>query len=168
MPKNFLFPKSKCSSSRFVSGLLGGFQRCGFAAPNFSRGFSPPVVGGERSSYFKRRPPLRSQSELRGASTLCERAIRSKVVSHVALAEWDMYYVYILKSEKNWSRYIGVTEDLKRRLTEHNSGNARYSSAKKPFKIIWYCAFTIKTRAHEFEKYLKSSSGYAFTKKHLI
>ena len=43
MPKNFLFPKSKCSSSRFVSGLLGGFQRCGFAAPNFSRGFSPPV-----------------------------------------------------------------------------------------------------------------------------
>ena len=79
-----------------------------------------------------------------------------------------MYYVYILKSEKDGSRYIGVTEDLKRRLTEHNSGNALYSSAKKPFKIIWDCAFTTKTRADEFEKYLKSSSGYAFTKKHLI
>jgi len=90
------------------------------------------------------------------------------VVYRIALAEWDMYYVYILKSEKDGSRYIGVTEDLKRRLTEHNSGNALYSSAKKPFKIIWDCAFTTKTRAHEFEKYLKSSSGYAFTKKHLI
>jgi len=42
MPKNFLFPKSKCSSSRFIPGLLGGFQWCGFAACIFSRGFSPP------------------------------------------------------------------------------------------------------------------------------
>ena len=79
-----------------------------------------------------------------------------------------MYYVYILQSERDQSRYIGVTEDLKRRLQEHNNGNARYSSTKRPFKIVWYSAFTIKTKAHEFEKYLKSSSGYAFTKKRLI
>ncbi|MDO8518175.1 MAG: GIY-YIG nuclease family protein [bacterium] len=79
-----------------------------------------------------------------------------------------MYYVYILKSEKDTSRYIGVTEDLKRRLQEHNGGNTRYTNTKRPFKIIWYSAFVTKTRAHEFEKYLKSSSGYAFTKKHLI
>ena len=32
MRKNFLFPNSKCSSSRFVPGLLGGFLRSGFAA----------------------------------------------------------------------------------------------------------------------------------------
>ncbi|MCR4284213.1 MAG: GIY-YIG nuclease family protein [Parcubacteria group bacterium] len=79
-----------------------------------------------------------------------------------------MYYVYILQSEKDASRYIGVTEDLKRRLGEHNNGSARYSSTKRPYKIVWYSAFTEKVRAYEFEKYLKSSSGYAFTKKHLI
>jgi len=79
-----------------------------------------------------------------------------------------MYYVYILKSGKDGSRYIGVTEDLKRRLSEHNNGGSRYSSNKRPYKIIWYSAFVVKARAHEFEKYLKSSSGYAFSKKHLL
>ena len=79
-----------------------------------------------------------------------------------------MYYVYILKSEKDASKYIGVTANLKRRLLEHNNGNAHYSNTKRPYKLIWYSAFTDKTKAYGFEKYLKSSSGYAFTKKHLI
>lgn len=79
-----------------------------------------------------------------------------------------MYYVYILKSEIDNSRYIGVTKDLKRRLLEHNNGNSRYSRTKRPFKLIWYSTFISKDKAYAFEKYLKSSSGYAFTKKHLI
>ena len=79
-----------------------------------------------------------------------------------------MYYVYILKSEKDYSRYVGVTADLKRRIQEHNNGSARYSSTRRPYSLIWYSAFSSKLIAYEFEKYLKSSSGYAFTKKHLI
>ncbi len=79
-----------------------------------------------------------------------------------------MYYVYILSSEVDNSRYIGVTKDLKRRLTEHNNGNAQYSRTKRPYKLIWYSSFILKERSYLFEKYLKSSSGYAFTKKHLI
>lgn len=79
-----------------------------------------------------------------------------------------MFYVYILQSKKDDSRYIGVTNDLRRRISEHNSGNAKYSNSKKPFVLLWYSAFTDKQIAYEFEKYLKSSSGYAFTKKHLI
>lgn len=92
------------------------------------------------------------------------------MVPRKALATWGkiMYYVYILKSKKDSSKYIGATADLKNRLQEHNSGKARYSSAKRPYQIIWYCAFTEKQRAYDFEKYLKSSSGYAFTKKRLI
>ena len=79
-----------------------------------------------------------------------------------------MHYVYILKSDKDSSRYIGITENLKRRLSEHNDGGAKYSKTKRPYKLIWYSSFTNKIRAYEFERYLKSSSGYAFTKKHLI
>jgi len=79
-----------------------------------------------------------------------------------------MYYVYILKSRKDGSRYIGVTVDLRRRIQEHNSGNSRYSSTKRPYGIKWYCVFVSKQKAYDFEQYLKSSSGYAFTKKHLI
>ncbi len=73
-----------------------------------------------------------------------------------------------MKSEKDKSRYIGVTFDLKRRLAEHNSGNVKYSNSKRPYKLIWYCAFSEKTKAYDFEKYLKSSSGYAFTNKRFL
>ncbi len=79
-----------------------------------------------------------------------------------------MYYVYILQSQKDNSRYIGVTADLQRRIQEHNSGDSKYSSTKMPYSISWYCVFKNKQKAYDFERYLKSSSGYAFTKKHLI
>ena len=79
-----------------------------------------------------------------------------------------MFYVYILISEKDKSKYIGVTSDLKRRFRGHNSNQSQYSSSKSPFTLVWYCAFTGKARAFEFEKYLKSSSGYAFTNKRLL
>lgn len=79
-----------------------------------------------------------------------------------------MYYVYILKSEIDNSRYIGVSIDLKRRLKEHNSGLSEYCNSKRPYQIIWCCVFANKKKAYEFELYLKSGSGFAFTKKHLI
>jgi len=79
-----------------------------------------------------------------------------------------MYYVYILQSKKDRSRYIGMTTDLRRRIQEHNSGSARYSSTKRPYALKWYCVFIEKQKAYKFEQYLKSSSGYAFTKKRLV
>ena len=52
------------------------------------------------------------------------------------MAEWGiiirMYYVYILKSLKDDSRYIGITKDLKNRISEHN--NLETKSNKKDLK----------------------------------
>lgn len=79
-----------------------------------------------------------------------------------------MYYVYILRSEKDGSYYSGTTTDLKRRFYEHNAGLAKYSKGKTPYKIAWYGAFTEKEVAYNFEQYLKSSSGHAFRNKHLL
>jgi len=79
-----------------------------------------------------------------------------------------MHYVYILESLKDKSRYIGVTSDLKNRLREHNSAETKSNKTKIPYKIIWYSVFSNKYTAYDFERYLKSSSGYAFTKKHLL
>jgi len=79
-----------------------------------------------------------------------------------------MFFTYIIQSKIDSSRYIGVTANLKKRLSEHNSGLAKYSSSKRPWKLVWCCIFPNKKLAYDFESYLKSSSGYAFTKKHFI
>ena len=79
-----------------------------------------------------------------------------------------MYYVYILKSVKDNSYYYGSTGNLKNRLSDHNSGKVTYTSGHRPYKLIWYCGFTDKSKALVFEKYLKSSSGHAFAKKRFI
>ena len=78
------------------------------------------------------------------------------------------YYVYILESESYSDKYYtGFTENLEQRLVYHNSGKCIYSSKYVPWKIKTAIAFTDKQKAHDFEKYLKSSSGRAFAKKHL-
>ena len=79
-----------------------------------------------------------------------------------------MYYVYILQSQKHGNLYTGSTNNLKRRLTEHNNGSVSYTKTGLPWKLKWYCAFEHKTKARMFEKYLKSSSGFAFRNKRLI
>lgn len=78
-----------------------------------------------------------------------------------------MHYVYILRTESG-EKYIGTTQDLKNRLEEHNNGETKTTKNNGEYKIIWYCAFTNKSRAYKFEKYLKSSSGCAFTSKHFL
>lgn len=78
-----------------------------------------------------------------------------------------MYYTYILESLKfPTQRYIGYTSNLEKRLREHNSGKCSHTSKFKPWKIRTYVAFEELEKARQFEKYLKSGSGYAFAKRH--
>ncbi len=79
-----------------------------------------------------------------------------------------MWYVYIIRSANfPEQEYTGLTEDLKRRLSEHNAGKSSHTAKFKPWQLIWYCAFSDKHKALDFEKYLKSHSGRAFAKKRL-
>lgn len=80
-----------------------------------------------------------------------------------------MYYVYILRSIKYPKQiYIGFTNDLERRLIEHNNGLSKHTSKFKPWKIETYMVFSERKLALKFEKYLKVGSGSAFMKKRLI
>ena len=79
-----------------------------------------------------------------------------------------MHYVYIIQSLRDGSYYTGYTSNLRQRIADHNSGCAQYSSSKKPFRLVWYCAFMNKTKALQFEKYLKIGSGFAFARKRLV
>ena len=80
-----------------------------------------------------------------------------------------MYIVYILLSTKDPKRYyIGITQDLKKRLSEHNSEKAGYAKRYAPWETETYITFKSKRLAEEFEEYLKHGSGNAFLKKRLI
>ena len=79
-----------------------------------------------------------------------------------------MYYVYILQSLKNKSLYIGYTADLKKRFKEHNSGKSLATKPFRPYKIVFYEAFTNRFDAKNREEYLKSGWGLRTIKKMLI
>jgi putative endonuclease len=74
---------------------------------------------------------------------------------------------HILQSQQTPDRfYISSTSDLKRRLTEHNSGKSIHTNKFLPWKIKNYVAFEDEFKATEFEKFLKSGNGKIFAKKH--
>ena len=78
-----------------------------------------------------------------------------------------MKFVYLIQSEKYSEKYYtGITGDIKKRMADHNNGKSSHTSRYKPWKLITYSAFTDEQKAFEFEKYLKSGSGRAFSVKH--
>ena len=81
-----------------------------------------------------------------------------------------MHYVYILKSTKDPSRYyVGLTIDLDRRLEQYNDPNEpTWTKRFMPWELGAYLVFEEESKARNFEVYLKSHSGKAFLKKHLI
>jgi putative endonuclease len=76
-------------------------------------------------------------------------------------------YVYILESLDGEHFYVGVTDDVSARLFKHNAGEVPHTSKFRPWKLKSYVTFSNEERAFAFERYLKSGSGRAFTKKHL-
>jgi putative endonuclease len=69
-----------------------------------------------------------------------------------------MYYVYVLKSEKDGSTYIGCTEFLERRIEEHNKGKTKSIKNKLPMVMVYFEAYQTKTLALKREKELKKNS----------
>jgi len=64
-----------------------------------------------------------------------------------------MYHVYILHSDITNKFYIGSTQDLSVRLSDHNNGRNRSTKAGRPWKIVYSETFETKVRAmqREFE-----------------
>jgi predicted GIY-YIG superfamily endonuclease len=80
-----------------------------------------------------------------------------------------MYYVYILVSTRVASKiYVGFTTDLNKRLEKHNSRQTAYAKRYVPWRVRTYLIFDVEHKARQFEKYLKSGSGFAFLKRRLI
>lgn len=73
----------------------------------------------------------------------------------------SMYTTYILKSKKDGKYYTGFTQDVARRVKQHNAGHAGTSSTKNrgPFEIVYTKSFPTRSEARKHELYLKSGTG---------
>lgn len=75
--------------------------------------------------------------------------------------------VYVIRSDVDPARhYVGITNDLRARLEWHNQGPCGHTTAHRPWSLVVSMEFPTEEAAVRFEKYLKSGSGRAFTKRH--
>jgi len=69
------------------------------------------------------------------------------------------YYVYIVEC-KDWSYYVGITNDLELRLWEHNTGqdDKSYTYSRRPVELKYFEVFHDVEQAIAREKQLKGWS----------
>jgi len=75
-----------------------------------------------------------------------------------------MFYTYVLKSQKDNKLYIGYSNDLKRRLSEHNNGKVEATKSRRPIILVYYEACLDEKKAIAREKYFKTGFGRRFLK----
>ena len=79
-----------------------------------------------------------------------------------------MFYVYILRSKKDNKFYTGSTNNLGRRINEHNSGLVFSTKSRIPFELVYYEAYRSKQDAMNREKQLKRfSKSYGMLKRRI-
>jgi putative endonuclease len=75
--------------------------------------------------------------------------------------------VYIIRSDADPSRhYVGITNNMHDRLEWHNHGPSGHTVDYRPWSLVVSMEFATERAARQFQKYLKSGFGRAFTKRH--
>jgi len=78
-----------------------------------------------------------------------------------------MFYIYLIESLKTGEIYISFTDNLDRRLEEHNQGLNFSTKKDKPWKYVYTEGCTEMTDARRREKYLKSTQGRRMLRKRI-
>jgi putative endonuclease len=73
-----------------------------------------------------------------------------------------MFFDNVLYSEKLKKRYVGSTNDVNKRLSEHNSGKSKFTKGGILWKIVYIESFETNSEARAKEKFLKSGQGRKF------
>lgn len=78
-----------------------------------------------------------------------------------------MFYVYYLRSEIFPDKtYIGFTQNLRQRLSEHNNGKSVYTRDFKPWILVGFLGFDQELKALRFERHLKTNAGRVFLRRY--
>jgi putative endonuclease len=75
------------------------------------------------------------------------------------------HYVYAISSQSRRYIYVGLTDNLERRLEEHNNGYNKTTKPYIPFQMIYFELQPTRIEARKREKYLKSGIGKEFLKR---
>ena len=70
-----------------------------------------------------------------------------------------VYWVYVLESLTNRSRYVGSTHDVSHRLDRHNAGRCPATKEDKSWRLIHEEEHLTRTSAARREKFLKTGRG---------
>ncbi len=70
-----------------------------------------------------------------------------------------MWYTYVLKSTVNGRHYTGSTNNLERRIAEHNSGKTKSTSLTRPFTLVYKEEYNTRLEARRRELFLKTGQG---------
>lgn len=70
-----------------------------------------------------------------------------------------MFYVYVLQSNKDNGIYTGYTNDLRRRILEHNGKMNQSTKGRAPLELKYYEAYASQADAKQREYRLKHSAG---------
>jgi len=65
------------------------------------------------------------------------------------------WYIYIIQSITDGDYYKGISENVEKRLAEHNAGLSTFTSTKSPWKLVYVAAMETKRDAIIEEKRIK-------------
>lgn len=71
----------------------------------------------------------------------------------------QFWYVYVLRSQKDQMFYIGSTNDLERRVQQHQRGENVSTSKRLPVELFYFEGHRSKDDALRREKYFKTTKG---------
>lgn len=75
-----------------------------------------------------------------------------------------MFFVYVIHSKVDGRFYVGMTENVEKRLIQHNSGMTFSTKGYRPWILFFFEKYTTRDEARKREKYLKSGVGKEFIK----
>jgi putative endonuclease len=71
----------------------------------------------------------------------------------------QMFYCYVLRSEKTGRRYVGSCRDLDNRVRRHNAGESKATKQGVPWVLIRSERFSSRSEAAQRERYYKTGRG---------
>jgi putative endonuclease len=78
------------------------------------------------------------------------------------------WYAYALVTQRHDFIYVGSTNNVERRLEEHNEGRVQSTKPYRPLSLGAYIAVPSERRARELEAYLKKGSGKAILRNRIL